>query len=38
MRENPTRLPLSTARYGFAIPKTHVGSTLQLEVAPDWDY
>ena len=27
-----------TARYGFAIPKAHVSSTLQLEVAPGWDY
>ncbi|MFG1627072.1 DUF4352 domain-containing protein [Kribbella sp. NPDC049227] len=27
-----------TARYGFAIPKGHVSSTLQLEVAPGWDY
>jgi hypothetical protein len=27
-----------TARYGFAIPKANVGSTLQLEVAPGWDY
>jgi hypothetical protein len=27
-----------TAKYGFAIPKTHVTSTLQLEVAPGWDY
>jgi cytoskeletal protein RodZ len=27
-----------TARYGFAIPKTHVSSTLELEVAPGWDY
>jgi hypothetical protein len=27
-----------TARYGFAIPRAHVSSTLQLEVAPGWDY
>lgn len=27
-----------TARYGFAIPKAHGGSTFQLEVAPGWDY
>jgi hypothetical protein len=27
-----------TARYGFAIPKANVSSTLQLEVAPGWDY
>ena len=27
-----------TARYGFAIPKAHVDSSLQLEVAPGWDY
>ncbi|NIK54311.1 DUF4352 domain-containing protein [Kribbella shirazensis] len=27
-----------TAKYGFAIPKTHVNSTLQVEVAPGWDY
>ncbi|TDU88822.1 uncharacterized protein DUF4352 [Kribbella voronezhensis] len=27
-----------TARYGFAIPRTHVSSLLQLEVAPGWDY
>ncbi|MEU8224761.1 hypothetical protein [Kribbella sp. NPDC048915] len=27
-----------TARYGFAIPKTHEASTLQVEVSPGWDY
>jgi hypothetical protein len=27
-----------TARYGFAIPKANASSTLQLEVAPGWDY
>jgi hypothetical protein len=27
-----------SARYGFVIPKANVSSTLQLEVAPGWDY
>jgi hypothetical protein len=27
-----------TAKYGFAIPKGNVGSTLQIEIAPGWDY
>ncbi|MEV6890917.1 DUF4352 domain-containing protein [Kribbella sp. NPDC051137] len=27
-----------TARYGFAIPKANASSTLQLEIAPGWDY
>lgn len=27
-----------TARYGFAIPKASIGSTLQIEIAPGWDY
>ena len=27
-----------TARYGFAIPKANASSTLQIEIAPGWDY
>jgi hypothetical protein len=27
-----------TARYGFAVLKGHIGSTLQIEVTPAWDY
>jgi hypothetical protein len=27
-----------SARYGFAIPKANIGSTLQIEIAPGWDY
>jgi hypothetical protein len=27
-----------TAKYGFAIPKGNIGSTLQIEIAPGWDY
>lgn len=27
-----------TARFGFAIPKANIGSTLQVEIAPGWDY